>query len=197
MLNRLLPLSLKHSFFLFGPRQTGKSTLLRSLLPPEKTMYYDLLKTEEYLRLSANPHLFREEVLARDKPITYVVVDEIQRIPNLLNEIHFILEGNQPPYFCLSGSSARKLKRAHANLLAGRAWTYHLFPLTHFELGERFSLDKALNWGTLPSVYLSEPEEPRQTLRAYVETYLKEEIEQEALVRNLGGFVRFLTLAGH
>lgn len=187
---------LRHSFFLFGPRQTGKSTLLKSVFSPEQTLYYDLLRTEEYLRLSENPSLFREEVLSRDQKIKYVVVDEIQRIPHLLNEIHFILEGEGAPYFCLSGSSTRKLKRAHANLLAGRAWTYHLYPLTHVELGEQFSLDKALRFGTLPSVYLSEPEDAGRTLRSYVETYLKEEIEQEALVRNLGNFLRFLTLAG-
>jgi len=196
MVYRLLKPPLKHSFFLFGPRQTGKSTLLKTLLDPAKTMFYDLLKTEERLRLSAEPHLFREEILARGKKVTHVVVDEVQRIPPLLDEVHYLLEGQNPPYFCLSGSSARKLKRAHANLLAGRAWTYHLYPLTHVELGSRFLLDRALELGTLPSVYLSEDEEARRTLRSYVETYLQEEIEQEALVRNLGGFLRFLVLAG-
>lgn len=197
MIIRQISLPTNHSFFLFGARQTGKSTLLKSIFSPAKTLYYDLLKTDEYLRLSSNPGIFREEVLSLSKEMKYVVVDEVQRVPQLLNEIHSVLEGKNPPHFCLSGSSARKLKRAHANLLAGRAWTYHLYPLTHVELKEKFSLDRALNIGTLPSVYLNDnDEEVRKTLKSYVETYLKEEIQQEALVRNLGNFLRFLLLAG-
>lgn len=197
MIKRTVEFPLKHSFFVFGPRQTGKSTLLRGTFPEKNTLYYDLLKSEEYLRLTARPELFREEIASRDQKITHVVVDEIQRIPALLNEIHHILENSSGgPHFCLSGSSARKLKRTHANLLAGRAWTYRLFPLTHRELGESFSLEKALNFGTLPSVYLAPgAEDARNTLRAYVETYLKEEVEAEAVTRSLGGFLRFLTLA--
>ena len=196
MIERLLKLPPKHTYFLFGPRQTGKSTLLSQVHKPEETLTYSLLKTEEYVRLSANPALFREEVSSRDRRVTHVIVDEVQRVPDLLNEVHHLMEGPSPPCFALSGSSARKLKRGHANLLAGRAWTYHLYPLTHIELGSRFSLDQALRVGTLPSVYLSESESERaRTLKAYVETYLKEEIQQEALVRNLGGFLRFLPLA--
>jgi len=196
MINRLLKIPKKHSFFIFGPRQTGKSTLLGRKFVRPKVMYYDLLKSEEYLRLSAHPGLFREEVSARVPAVTHVVIDEVQRVPALLNEVHHLLENPHPPYFCLSGSSARKLKRSHANLLAGRAWTYHLYPLTHREIGEKFSLSKALNLGTLPSVYLTDSaQEAQRTLRAYVETYLKEEIEAEALTRNLGSFLRFLTLA--
>lgn len=193
----MITLPKKHSFFLFGPRQTGKSTLLKSVFGPEETLYYDLLRSEEYRRFTREPSLFREEVRARDNRKTHVIVDEIQRVPELLNEIHSLIEGERPPFFGLSGSSARKLKRAHANLLAGRAWNYQIFPLTHQELGNLFSLEKALNIGTLPSVYLnSTREEARKTLTTYVETYLKEEIEQEALVRNLGGFLRFLPMAG-
>ena len=197
MIQRILNVPRTHSFFLFGPRQTGKSTLLKTGFDSRTSLYYDLLQTKEYLRLSANPSLFREEILSRDPQVTHVIVDEIQRIPALLDEIHSLLEGPSPPCFCLSGSSARKLKRSHANLLAGRAWTQHLYPLTHFELGQKFSLQKALALGTLPSIYLSQNEEDaKRTLQSYVETYLKEEIESEALVRNLGGFLRFLTLAG-
>ena len=166
MLKRLLALPKRHSFFLFGPRQTGKSTLLRSTFASSQVLYYDLLKSEEYLRLSANPHLFREEVVSRAARVTHVIVDEIQRIPDLLNEIHYLLEKPKTPYFCLSGSSARKLKRSHANLLAGRAWTYHLYPLTHGELDADFSLPKALNLGTLPSVYLEDNLAAQKTLRA-------------------------------
>ncbi|MBI5149570.1 MAG: ATP-binding protein [Candidatus Omnitrophica bacterium] len=196
MIERDIQLPRRHSFFLFGPRQTGKSTLLQATFASSQTLYYDLLKSEEYQRFSATPHLFREEVAARPAGVTHVIVDEIQRVPALLNEIHHILEKPQAPYFCLSGSSARKLKRSHANLLAGRAWTCRLFPLTSRELGSGFSLHKALNLGTLPSVYLDESAAGAQrTLRAYVETYLREEIEAEALTRNLGGFLRFLTLA--
>lgn len=196
MIARDLKLPPKHSFFLFGPRLTGKSTLLQATFASSQTLYYDLLKSEEYLRLSANPHLFREEIAARPARVTHVIVDEVQRVPALLNEIHYILEKPKAPYFCMSGSSARKLKRSHANLLAGRAWTYRLFPLTYRELGGSFSLHKALNLGTLPSVYLDEsPAGAQKTLRAYVETYLREEIEAEALTRSLGGFLRFLTLA--
>ncbi len=196
MIDRILKLPEKHSFFVFGPRQTGKSTLLAQKFTASKTIYYDLLKTEEYHRLSTNPHIFREEVLARAPEVTHVVIDEVQRIPDLLNEVHHLLENPGAPYFCLSGSSARKLKRSHANLLAGRAWTCHLYPLTHKELADKFSLNKALNLGTLPSVYLADSEqEAQRTLRAYVETYLKEGIEAEALTRNFGSFLRFLTLA--
>ena len=193
----MIKIPAKHSFFLFGPRQTGKSTLLKALFPSNIALYYDLLKSDEFLRLSANPSIFREEVLARDRNCGHVVVDEIQRVPQLLNEIHSIVEGADSPVFAISGSSARKLKRAKSNLLAGRAWSYSLYPLTHVELGDRFLLDKALNLGTLPSVYLSASEEDaRHTLKAYVDTYLKEEIQEEAIVRNLSNFLRFLVLAG-
>lgn len=197
MVKRLLQPPVRHSFFLFGPRQTGKSTLLKLFFDPAVTLSYDLLRSEEYLRLTSQPQLFRDEVLARDKKFTHVLVDEVQRIPALLNEIHYILENSKSaPYFVLSGSSARKLKRSRANLLAGRAWTFNLYPLTHSELGAKFSLDKALRIGTLPSVYLSQSgTEAAKTLKAYVQTYLKEEIQAEALVRNLGGFLRFLALA--
>src|SRR3989338_1532337 len=120
MIKRIIHLPEKHSFFLFGARQTGKSTLLKSSLDPHRTLYYDLLRSDEYLRLSSDPSIFRQEVLSRKAEITHVVVDEVQKIPALLDEVHSILESGNPPYFCLSGSSARKLKKAHSNLLAGR-----------------------------------------------------------------------------
>lgn len=196
LIERELKLPKNKSFFLFGPRQTGKSTLFKYTFKKDTLLYYDLLKSDEYLRLSANPTIFREEVLARSNNITHIIVDEIQRVPDLLNEVQFLLENSNPPYFCMSGSSARKLKRAQANLLAGRAWTYHLYPFTHRECSTNFLLEKALNLGTLPSVYLDDNEEnAKRTLKAYVETYLKEEITSEAIVRNIGGFLRFLKLA--
>lgn len=134
MIERTIKLPGRKSFFLFGPRQTGKSTLLKAVFPKGSTIYYDLLKSDEYLRLAADPKLFRDEIMSRGENVTHIIVDEIQRIPDLLNEIHYLLEQPKAPCFCLSGSSARKLKRSHANLLAGRAWQYHLYPLTHREL---------------------------------------------------------------
>lgn len=197
MFKRRLELPRDRSFFLFGPRQTGKSTLLKKTYSETETIYYDLLKSDEYTRLAANPSLFREEVLARDKSKTHVIIDEVQRIPQLLNEVQSIMTSpGKPPVFCLSGSSARKLKRAQANLLAGRAWTCHLHPLTHLECGPLFSLDKALRIGTLPSIYSEEKEESaHRSLKAYVNTYLQEEIAAEAITRNIGAFLRFLPLA--
>lgn len=198
MIKRQIQLPKDKSFFLFGPRQTGKSTLLYSLFLKEKTYYYDLLKTEEFTRLSAHPELLREEVFARPQKITHVFIDEVQRIPALLNEVHYIIESPNSPFFVLSGSSARKLKRAKANMLAGRALSYHLHPLTSKELGPQFSLTKALQIGSLPVVYLEESAmEAQARLRSYVETYLKEEIELEAQLRNLGTFIHFLSIAAN
>ncbi|MBI2453512.1 ATP-binding protein [Candidatus Peregrinibacteria bacterium] len=196
MIKRSIYLPKNKSFFLFGPRQTGKSTLLHSIFSEETSYWYDFLKSETFTRLAAYPHLFREEVLARGKKITHIIVDEVQRIPEILNEVHWLIERPNAPYFVLTGSSARKLKRSRANLLAGRALNYQLFPLTSSELGEKFSFQKALQLGTLPSVYLEEAqEEAIDRLRAYVSTYLQEEIEAEANLRNLGSFIRFLSLA--
>lgn len=198
MINRQINLPKEHSFFLFGPRQTGKTTLLKALFNPSTTFTYDLLNTDEFLRLSARPSLFREDVLTRDPKITHIIIDEIQRIPLLLSEIHAIMETGESPVFILTGSSARKLKRRHADMLAGRALTYKLFPFTCREMGESFSLSKTLLFGSLPGIiFENSPEIIRERLRAYVDTYLKEEIEIEAQIRNLDRFVRFLTIAAH
>jgi len=198
MKNREIKLPKNKSFFLFGPRQTGKSTLLKALFNPKNTLTFDLLKSEDYLKYSAHPSLFREEVLHRSSSITHVIVDEIQRIPDLLNEVHLLLESSKPPFFILTGSSARKLKRSQANLLAGRALSFHLHPFTVQELGDQFHLQKILERGALPAIYLEEEENlAQEELRAYVDTYLKEEIEREAQVRQVGQFIRFLQLAGH
>jgi uncharacterized protein len=198
MIDREVNLPKQNSFFLFGARQTGKSTLLKIGYEPSSTLYYDLLKTDEYLRLSARPSLIREEIMTRNEKITHVIIDEIQRIPSLLNEVHWIMESGKSPVFILTGSSARKLKRSHANLLAGRALTYKLYPLTFREVGGTFSLQKTLRYGSLPSIVCEDEEEMKmEKLRAYADTYLKEEIEIEAQVRNLQRFVRFLTTAAH
>ncbi len=194
MIDRTFSPPLGHSFFLFGPRQTGKSTLLRQSVSAILSHQIDLLKSSNFLRYKSNPAIFREEVDALPENVKVVLVDEIQKIPLLLDEVHSIIESSKPRVFILSGSSARKLKRYKANLLAGRAWTFNLYPLTHRELGDKFELDKALSCGTLPAIYLADDDISRdRTLRSYVDTYLQEEIQSEALVRNLGGFFRFLT----
>jgi predicted AAA+ superfamily ATPase len=196
MIKRQIKLPFEKSFFLFGARQTGKSTLLKTLFSKDNVYYYDLLKTEEFIRLAAHPEVFREEVASRGAKINCIILDEVQRIPALLNEVQVLMESPGSPCFILSGSSARKLKRSKANLLAGRALTYHLYPLTSTELGSKFSLLKALQQGTLPSIYLEESAQIAQDrLRSYVEVYLKEEIELEAQLRRIGSFLHFLSIA--
>ncbi len=197
MLPRLLNLPQRNSFFLFGPRQTGKTSLVMQSFAIDQVMCFDLLKTDEYMRLLSRPASLREEVNSRSENVTHILIDEVQKVPALLDEVHRLLESNRPPVFVLTGSSARKLKRLNANMLGGRAWTLNLHPLTHRELGEQFNLLRALNFGGLPKIWFSDDHASEQLLRSYVETYLKEEIEAEALVRGLGSFVRFLTQAGH
>jgi len=177
----------KKSCFLFGPRQTGKSSLIRHDLT--KYRVYNLLDSETYLKLSRSPSRLREECLARDK---IVIIDEIQKIPSLLDEIHSLIE-EKGIHFLLTGSSARKLRHGGVNLLGGRAWTRHLHPLTSAELGNKFDLVKALNQGLLPVIYFSKSAE--DDLRAYVGTYLREEIAAEGLTRNVPAFSRFLEIA--
>jgi len=178
------------SFFLFGLRGVGKSTWIGERLPDAHR--FDLLDEGLYQRLLADPAQFAGE-LRRLEPGSWVVVDEIQRLPGLLNEVHrFIEEGGLR--FALLGSSARKLRAAGVNLLGGRALWREMFPLTPEELGEDFDLDRALEVGGLPLVLASE--QPHETLRAYVQLYLREEVKGEALVRNLAGFARFLPVAG-
>ncbi len=198
MYSRSLKLSLQKSFFLFGPRQVGKTTLIQEIISQEESIFYNFLLSEIFNKFAADPKLFREEVLARDKKHRFIIVDEVQRIPDLLNEIHFLIEQDKSLIFILSGSSARKLKRNQANLLGGRALSYKLFPLTHQELGEDFNLKKALNYGTLPDIYKEQDKNLKiESLYSYVETYLEEEIKAEAVVRQVGGFIRFLKFAAY
>ncbi|MBI5448002.1 MAG: ATP-binding protein [Gammaproteobacteria bacterium] len=178
------------SAFLWGARKTGKSTYLKKKFPD--AIYYDLLHTDLYNRLLKQPQLLREELLAlspeqRKHP---VIIDEIQKIPILLNEVHSLIESDKIQ-FILCGSSARKLKQGAANLLGGRAWRYHFYPLTFPEI-PHFNLLQALNRGLIPSHYQSEYY--TRSLKAYVQDYLKEEIQAEGLVRNLPAFARFLDL---
>jgi predicted AAA+ superfamily ATPase len=185
---RLLPPP-RSSFFLFGARGTGKSTWLRRHFPQAR--YVDLLDERRYQRLLADAGLFHDELSVLPAG-SWVAVDEVQRLPSLLNEVHRLIEERRLK-FALSGSSARKLRRAGVNLLAGRALRRAMYPLTPAEMGEDFDLDRALRFGTLPLVIRAE--EPGETLEAYVRMYLREEIQAEALVRNLPGFSRFLPVA--
>ncbi|MBR5778137.1 MAG: ATP-binding protein [Bacteroidales bacterium] len=176
------------SVFFFGARQTGKTTLLKQLFP--NVRYYDLLKSDEYERLSRRPHLFREEL--QDCPEgELIIVDEIQKLPGLLNEVHWLMT-NCNLKFILTGSSARKLRRGGFNLLGGRALVNNLYPLVSSEL-EDFDLDRAINNGMIPRHYLVENASKR--ISGYVGLYLKTEIVEEALVRNLSSFNRFLEVA--
>ncbi len=177
------------SFFLFGPRGSGKSTWLRAEFPDAH--YVDLLSEATYQSLLADPGLFAAELRAVD-PARWVVLDEVQRLPSLLNEVHRFIEERRTR-FVLCGSSARKLKRADVNLLAGRALKRTMHPFIPSELAEQFDFDQALRFGLLPIVWDSS--EPAETLAAYTQLYLREEIQAEAVVRNLPGFSRFLPIA--
>lgn len=179
----------RQSFFLFGPRGTGKSTWLRAEFPGVDTV--DLLSEETYQRLLANPGVFAGQ-LRRIEPGSWVIVDEVQRIPSLLNEVHRFIE-ERGLHFVLCGSSTRRLKRAGVNLLAGRALRRTMHPFVPEEMGDDFSLEEALTYGVLPVVWAST--DRRESLLAYAQLYLKEEIQAEALVRNLPGFARFLPIA--
>ena len=176
----------KKSFFLFGPRATGKSTLIKQVLS-ESSMIIDLLNSRLYLRLLDSPHDL-ESIIDSGNKGQVIVIDEIQRIPELLNEVHRLIEDKKLT-FLLTGSSARKIRRGKANLLAGRVWEARLFPLTWKEIHD-FDLNKYLRYGGLPPVYLSKY--PEEELDAYVNTYLKEEIMAEGLIRKLPPFSRFL-----
>jgi uncharacterized protein len=194
---RILELPQNHSFFLFGPRQVGKTTLIKKTFSEDSSIFIDLLISSDYQRYLKKPDLLKDEVLALDPKITHVIIDEIQRVPELLNIVHHLIESEKTKvHFVLSGSSARKLKRGQANLLAGRALSYSLFPLSSIELKEKFNLTKAIDRGSLPAIYFEKDSEiAKQKLEAYCKTYLHEEIKAEALVRNLAGFMSFIDFA--
>lgn len=183
-----LPPSGTESFFLWGPRQSGKTTLLKECYPGAR--WIDLLKSEEYRRYLERPELLRQELAA--EAADQVVIDEIQKVPQLLDEVHWLIE-NSATRFALCGSSARKLKRGAANLLGGRATRFELFGMTAGELGDEFDLDRVINRGYLPRMYVAE--RAGRLLAAYVADYLREEIAAEGLVRNVPVFSRFLDVA--
>ena len=181
--------SVKKSFFLWGQRQTGKSTLLGESF--KEAFFINLLKSDEFLEYSTNPSLLSER-LKKLPPHSIVIIDEVQKVPILLDEIQHLIE-TKKLIFGLCGSSARKLKRGHGNLLGGRARRYELFGLTAHELGDDFELVKMLNRGFLPSFY--QDDDFFQNHKSYVSDYLKEEILAEGLTRNIGIFSRFLETA--
>ena len=175
------------SAFLWGPRKTGKTTLLRQIFP--KSQVFDFLNTDLYLDMSKNPALLRQRILALPKQVLDrpIILDEVQKVPMVLDEVHWLIE-NKGLSFVMCGSSARKLKRGHANLLGGRAWRYELYPLTTAEV-PHVDLLKLLNQGLIPAHYLQD--DASRSLKAYVQDYLKEEVFSEGLIRNIPAFSRF------
>jgi len=179
----------KQSIFLLGARKSGKSTYLKEMSPI--SVRYDLLNTDLRMKYLVAPHLLRQDILAMspeelEHPI---IIDEIQKIPDLLDEVHWLIE-NSPAFFVLCGSSARSLKRRGVNLLGGRAIKYHFYPLVYPEIKQDFDLLRIFNNGLLPSHFLSN--DPRRLLKSYINDYLAQEIQAEGLVRNLASFAKFI-----
>ncbi len=186
-------LPVNQSAFLWGPRKTGKTTLLRSQFP--QSIFIDFLRTDLFLEYTKSPFLLRERLLAKgEQAAKYpVIIDEVQKVPQVLDEVHWLIE-NQGINFILCGSSARKLKRGQANLLGGRAWRFELFPLISKEI-ENLDLLRALNHGLIPVHY--QQNNYQRSLRGYVQDYLKEEVLQEGLTRNIPAFSRFFEAMGY
>lgn len=185
-----LPLKSKNSVFIFGPRGTGKTSWLKDNLEEGKYIYVDLLEPETFRMLQAHPEKIREIIPPHYK--NWIVIDEVQKVPELLDEVHRLIE-KEKYRFILTGSSARKLKRHGINLLAGRAIRYTMHPFIIQELGNQFQLPFALQYGLLPAVYSYD--DPAGYLATYVDVYLREEVMQEGLTRNISAFTRFLEAA--
>jgi len=186
MYSRLLKPPQEKSFFLFGPRGTGKTTWVKETFP--ESIYLDMLEAEIFNDLLANPQRL-ENLIPKNFP-DWIIIDEVQRVPELLNELHRLIERYKYKFVL---TSARKIKRKGPNLLAGRALTYSMHPLTAPELGKDFNLRHSLTYGQLPCVYTEK--DPKAYLESYVQTYLEEEVRYEGLTRNLGAFSRFLEAA--
>lgn len=188
MFKRLLHISAEQSFFLFGPRGVGKTSWIKERY--KDAIYFDLLNDDTYRELLARPVRLGEKIST--KYDGWIIIDEIQKIPALLNEIHRLIESRKLK-FILTGSSARSLRRKGVNLLAGRALTYYMHPLTIVELGEHFNLTRSLQYGHLPLAITSK--QPKKYLLSYITTYMREEVLQEGLTRNIALFARFLEVA--
>lgn len=194
MFHRLVKPGLSRSFFLFGARGTGKSTYLKQFFAKTNALWFDLLDPELENELSKRPNSLKEQILSKKK-ISWVIIDEVQKTPKLLDIVHHLIETTNIK-FALTGSSARKLKHGSANLLAGRAFVNYIHPLTSLELQKTFDLNHCLNWGSLPEVFkLKTEKEKQEYLRSYAQTYLKEEIWSEHIIRNLDPFRRFLEIS--
>lgn len=195
MLPRLLQLPKRESLFLFGARGTGKSTLIKQAFSNTKHVLFNLLDPEQEEQFSMDPNELQAQVLALPKDVTHIIIDEVQKIPKLLDLVHKLIEDTSKK-FILTGSSARKLKRGGANLLAGRAFVYHLFPFSFLELGDNFELDRALTRGLLPKIQFFDSDEYRfKFLQAYTNTYLKEEVWSEQIIKKLNPFRKFLEVS--
>ena len=195
MFDRLLRTTTRNSFFIFGARGTGKTTYIKQMFSLDESIYVDLLDPVVEDRYRRSPQRLEHEVLALPDGVDWVLIDEVQRVPRLLDVVHRLIETTSKR-FVLTGSSARKLRRGASNLLAGRAFVYNLYPLTVPELGDVLTLDDTLHWGTLPQIYsLSLDGDKQEYLRAYALTYLREEIVAEQLVRGLDPFRYFLEVA--
>lgn len=193
---RLLTIDLpdNQSAFLWGPRKTGKTTLLRQQFP--HSIFIDFLRTDIFLEYTKSPFLLRERLLVRKEQAEKhpIIIDEVQKVPQVLDEVHWLIE-NKGLNFILCGSSARKLKRGQGNLLGGRAWRFELFPLVSREL-ENINLLRALNHGLIPTHYLQK-NNCKRSLRGYIQDYLKEEVFHEGLTRNIPAFSRFFEAMGY
>jgi hypothetical protein len=194
MIPRTCKLSKSNSFFLFGPRGTGKTTLIRDQFPDEQAVYVNLLDDSLMDQFLLDFDRFKDFIDQPQNRDRAVIVDEVQRLPKILNIAHMQIQ-QRKRQFILTGSSSRKLKQLSANLLAGRAWLYHLYPLSTGEMGQSFDLKKVLEFGGLPDAFLSSPNDAKEYLASYVATYLQKEIQQEQWVKNLEPFRRFLAVA--
>jgi len=194
MIRRILSPNKGRSFFLLGARSTGKTSLLNVLFD-ERVARFDLLKPDLFRELQKRPERFVSLLPKNRKRGDWIIIDEIQRVPDLLNIVHGKIE-EEKLKFALTGSSARKLRRSGANLLGGRALIYSLFPFTHRELGDQFDLDQALEWGTLPVLLEAvDTSEKKRILDAYVDTFIREEVREEQIIRKLDPFLRFLEVS--
>lgn len=198
MYKRILKIPNDLPIILLGPRQTGKSTYLKMLLEEKKHFYVDLLDNDLFRKYQLNPEQLKKDIAYQIKTenVAYIIIDEIQKIPELLDVVHALLEKKPPCQFILSGSSARKLKKHHANLLGGRAVLTRMFPFVFLEVQDQFNLDQILQYGSICGIFDESNENKILKLRTYIETYIKDEVLAEGLLRKLPPFYRFMDLIG-